>query len=101
MDRTLDASRQAHPRRDPAVVGSRWNNRRGSAILGGLVVAACLLLPLGGVLAAPGMLMEEGFMLLLPQRLAHGAVLYRDFHYFWGPGGLYFPALVGSVFGWS
>jgi len=45
--------------------------------------------------------MEEGFMILLAYRVAHGATIYRDFHYFWGPGGLWLPALVQSAFGWT
>ena len=40
-------------------------------------------------------------MILLPQRVLHGAVAYRDFNWFWGPAGLWLPAVVHAAFGWT
>jgi len=66
-----------------------------------VAIVAVLLVELPARLHAPGQQMEEGFMILLPHRVIHGATIYRDFHYFWGPGGLWLPALVQSAFGWT
>jgi hypothetical protein len=49
----------------------------------------------------PAQLMEEGFMLALPQRVLHGAVQGRDFDYFYGPLSLWIPAAAYKVFGAS
>ena len=47
----------------------------------------------------PAQLMEEGFMLALPQRVLNGAVQGRDFDYFYGPLSLWVPAIAYKVFG--
>ena len=47
----------------------------------------------------PAQLMEEGFMLALPQRVLHGAVQGRDFDYFYGPLSLWIPAVAYKAFG--
>lgn len=49
----------------------------------------------------PAQLMEEGFMLALPQRTLHGAVQGRDFDYFYGPLSLWIPAVAYKFFGAS
>lgn len=73
---------------------------------GGVVLALVLLLPVGGLLRQSGpllsgQLMEQGFMLVLPHQVLHGAVANRDFHFFWGPLGLWVPAVFHAVFGWT
>ena len=68
-----------------------------------LTLLIMVLAPAGGLLhqARQGQLMEDGFMVLLPQRVLHGAVAYRDFDWLWGPAGLWLPAVVHAVFGWT
>lgn len=84
--------------RRPASRSPLWT--RGLSVLLILVV---LLAPAGGLLRQSGQsqLMEEGFMILLPQRVLHGAVAYRDFDWLWGPAGLWVPALVHGLLGWT
>ena len=98
------------PRQTRAASGIGGNpaRKRGRAgepsqvtVLGGALVAVAFLVPFRSRLAGPAGVMEEGFMLLLPHRVAHGEVMYRDFHYLWGPLGLWLPALVHSLFGWT
>jgi hypothetical protein len=48
-------------------------------------------------LAAAGM--EEGYMLELPLRVLHGAVPEKSFEFFYGPLGLWIPAVVYDVLG--
>jgi len=43
--------------------------------------------------------MEEGFMLVFPDRVLHGAIPNRDFLYLYGPGSLWTLAAVYKVFG--
>ncbi len=69
---------------------------------GWIVVAVALvayLLPLRALLHAPGSAMEEGFMLVFPERVLHGAVPNKDFLYLYGPGSLWSLAAVYKVFG--
>ncbi len=69
---------------------------------GWIVVAVALvayLLPLRALLHAPGSAMEEGFMLVFPDRVLHGAVPNKDFLYLYGPGSLWSLAAVYKVFG--
>jgi len=42
--------------------------------------------------------MEEGFMLVLPDQVLHGAIPNRDFLWLYGPGGLWVLAAVYKVF---
>src|SRR5437868_14564750 len=64
-------------------------------------VAVGLLLPLRGLLRAPGPPMEEGFMLVFPERVLHGDVPNLDFLHLYGPGSLWALAAVFKVFGTS
>jgi hypothetical protein len=68
-----------------------------------VILTLVLLAPAGGLLHASGQsaLMEDGFMILLPQRVLHGALAYRDFDWLWGPAGLWFPALIHGLAGWT
>ena len=63
------------------------------------VVALVFALPLRGLLRAPGPPMEEGFMLVFPERVLHGAIPNRDFLHLYGPGSLWALAGVFKVFG--
>src|SRR3954449_12452022 len=65
------------------------------------VVAAVSLLPLRGLLIAQGPPMEEGFMLVFPERVLHGAVPNVDFLHLYGPGSLWALAAAFRLFGTS
>ncbi len=64
-----------------------------------LVLGILFLLPLRGLLRAQGPPMEEGFMLVFPERVLHGAVPNRDFLHLYGPGSLWVLAAVYKVLG--
>jgi hypothetical protein len=49
--------------------------------------------------AAPGSEMDEGAVLAYSGRVLHGAVPWRDFQTFYGPGNLWLVGLAGKVFG--
>src|SRR3954447_20787819 len=74
--------------------------RRGDIIAIGVVATVCLL-PLRGLLRAPGPPLEEGFMLVFPERVLHGAVPNRDFLHLYGPGSLWFLSAGYWLFGTS
>jgi peptidoglycan/LPS O-acetylase OafA/YrhL/4-amino-4-deoxy-L-arabinose transferase-like glycosyltransferase len=63
------------------------------------IVLAVVALPLRGLYRHPGAPMEEGFMLVFPERLVKGAVPNVDFLHLYGPGSLDALALVYGVFG--
>jgi hypothetical protein len=63
------------------------------------VAIVAYLLPLRALLHAPGAAMEEGFMLVFPERVLHGAIPNKDFLYLYGPGSLWMLAGVYKVFG--
>jgi hypothetical protein len=65
------------------------------------VVALVFALPLRGLLRAPGPPMEEGFMLVFPEIVLHGAIPNRDFLHLYGPGSLWALAGAFKVFGVS
>jgi hypothetical protein len=65
------------------------------------VVALVFAIPLRGLLRAPGPPMEEGFMLVFPERVLHGAIPNRDFLHLYGPGSLWALAGAFKVFGVS
>ena len=66
-----------------------------------LVVGAVIALPLRGVFRAPGPPMEEGFMLVFPERLLAGDIPNRDFLHLYGPGSIWTIAGFFKVFGVS
>jgi hypothetical protein len=77
-----------------------WHARYGwvvPAVIVGLVVA----LPARGVFRAPGPPMEEGFMLVFPERLLAGDIPNKDFLHLYGPGSLWALAGAYKVFGMS
>ncbi|MGH9213018.1 MAG: hypothetical protein ACRD2C_20460 [Acidimicrobiales bacterium] len=65
------------------------------AVLVGLVMAV----PFRGLWVAPGPPMEEGFMLVFPERVLAGDVPNRDFLHLYGPGSLWVLAGFFKVFG--
>src|SRR6185436_3490290 len=66
-----------------------------------VIVGAVLVLPLRGLLRAPGPPMEEGFMLVFPERFLHGDIPNRDFLHLYGPGSVWALAGAFKVFGVS
>jgi hypothetical protein len=64
-----------------------------------VIASVAYLLPLRALLHAPGAAMEEGFMLVFPDRVLHGAIPNKDFLYLYGPGSLWALAAVYKVFG--
>jgi hypothetical protein len=63
------------------------------SILTVVVVAVVLLAPLRALLRYQGPPMEEGFMLVFPERVLQGDLPHRDFLHLYGPGSLW--ALAG------
>ncbi len=65
------------------------------------IIAAVVAIPLRGLYASTGSTMEEGFMLVFPERLVAGAVPNVDFLHLYGPASL--DALAGwyGLFGHS
>ena len=57
------------------------------------ILALAFLVPLRGLLRSQGPPMEEGFMLVFPERVLHGDFPNRDFLHLYGPGSLW--ALAG------
>jgi hypothetical protein len=66
----------------------------------GIVVFA-FALPLRGLLRAAGPPMEEGFMLVFPERVLKGDLPNRDFLHLYGPGSVWAIAGAFKVFGVS
>lgn len=63
------------------------------------VVALIVALPVPGMWVAPGPTMEEGFMLVFPERVLAGDVPNRDFLHLYGPGSLWALAAAYGVLG--
>src|SRR3954471_9169084 len=74
--------------------------RRADVVSIGVVAVVCLL-PLRGLLRGPGPPMEEGFMLVFPERVLHGDIPNLDFLHLYGPGSLWALAAAFKVFGTS
>src|SRR5436190_1615102 len=64
-----------------------------------LTVAAAFLLPLRYLLRAPAPPMEEGILLVFPDRVLNGDVPHRDFLHLYGPGSLWVLAALFKAFG--
>ncbi|MEY2453812.1 MAG: hypothetical protein QOD92_3386 [Acidimicrobiaceae bacterium] len=64
-------------------------------------VSIVVLLPMRGLWRAPGPPMEEGFMLVFPEQVLHGAIPNRDFLHLYGPGSLWVLAAVFKTLGTS
>lgn len=65
------------------------------------VVALVIAVPLRGLLRAPGPPMEEGFMLVFPERVLKGDIPNLDFLHLYGPGSVWALAGAFKVFGVS
>lgn len=65
------------------------------------VIAVVCLLPLWGLWLAAGPPMEEGFMLVFPERVLKGDLPNEDFLHLYGPGSLWVLAGAYAVFGVS
>jgi hypothetical protein len=65
------------------------------------VIALGFLIPLRGLLRSQGPPMEEGFMLVFPERLLDGDLPNRDFLHLYGPGSLWVLAGVFKALGTS
>ncbi len=65
------------------------------------ILALLALLPLRGLLRNQGPPMEEGFMLVFPERVLKGDLPNRDFLHLYGPGSLWALAGAYKVFGVS
>ena len=63
------------------------------------LLAVLLLLPLRGLLRNQGPPMEEGFMLVFPERVLAGDIPNVDFLHLYGPGSLWVLAAIYEVFG--
>jgi hypothetical protein len=70
-------------------------------VLAVAIVALVFLVPLRGLLRAQGPPMEEGFMLVFPERVLAGDIPNRDFLHLYGPGSLWALAGTFKVFGVS
>jgi hypothetical protein len=75
--------------------------RRLAPWLGVALLALLFLLPLRGLMRNQGPPMEEGFMLVFPERVLHGDLPNVDFLHLYGPGSLWVLAAVYKVFGVS
>jgi Dolichyl-phosphate-mannose-protein mannosyltransferase len=65
------------------------------------IIGLVFALPLRGLLRSQGPPMEEGFMLVFPERVLAGDIPNRDFLHLYGPGSLWALAGVFKVFGVS
>ena len=66
-----------------------------------VVPALALLAIVRGLFLAPGAPMEEGFMLVFPERMLKGAIPNVSFLHLYGPGSLHLLAAAYSMFGAS
>lgn len=80
-----------------------WARRRPSwqTTVAVVVVGVAMALPLRALLRYQGPPMEEGFMLVFPERVLAGDVPHEDFLHLYGPGSLWVLAAWFKVFGVS
>lgn len=107
---TLDTSRPGDTepaalsaRSVPFLRGGRGILRRSPGDVRGWIAILILLgvglAPLAGLWRLPGGPMEEGFMLVFPERILDGDLPNRDFLHLYGPGSLYVLAGWYALFG--
>lgn len=82
----------AHPR-----LALRWSSRRSWAAVA--AISAPVLVALPALLRGVGATMEEGFMLVFPERVAKGDIANVDFLHLYGPGSLHALAGWFAAFG--
>jgi hypothetical protein len=75
-----------------------WRPDRRDLIAWG-IIALVLLAPVPGLLRYQGPPMEEGFMLVFPERMLAGDLPHRDFLHLYGPGSLWVLAAVYRILG--
>ena len=85
----------------PAAPDARPWYRRTDWLLPAAIVAVAVLLPARGVFRAPGPPMEEGFMLVFPERLLEGDIPNKDFLHLYGPGSIWVIAALFKIAGIS
>jgi hypothetical protein len=82
------------------VLGSRlWHAPSTAGVVALVVLGAIVALPLRGLYRATGSSMEEGFMLVFPERILKGDIPNVDFLHLYGPGSLYVLAGWYKLFG--
>lgn len=84
----------------PFVLGGALRMTRRGLLAVGLLLAFALL-PVRGLLRAPGSSMEEGFMLVFPRLVQQGRIPNVDFLHLYGPGSLDVLAGWYWVFGYT
>ena len=89
---TSERSEEEQPEKPGARTRRRLTPRQRNWIALGIILVV-FLIPLRGLLRAQGPPMEEGFMLVFPERVLKGDLPSRDFLHLYGPGGLW--ALAG------
>ena len=80
------------------VPAPRLTQRQRDLVCAGALLALAVL-PLRGLLRNQGPPMEEGFMLVFPERVLKGDLPNRDFLHLYGPGSLWALAAAFKVFG--
>ncbi len=78
-----------------------WFTPRRRTYVALAILAAVYLIPLRGMLRSQGAPMEEGFMLVFPERFLHGALPNADFLHLYGPGSIWTLGAWYKVFGVS
>src|SRR2546430_7588247 len=103
MSAQLAGERAAEPGTSapPAPKRRRRLTPRQRNAIGFGIIALAFLIPLRGLLRSQGPPMEEGFMLVFPERLLNGDLPNRDFLHLYGPGSLWVLAGVFKAFGTS
>jgi hypothetical protein len=89
------------PAADSDVAKRRGLTERQRDVLAWVIVGLVFALPLRGMLRSQGPPMEEGFMLVFPERVLHGDIPNRDFLHLYGPGSLWALAGWYKAFGVS
>jgi hypothetical protein len=68
---------------------ARWRNLDWRSLVAVGIVAVVFAVPLRALFHYQGPPMEEGFMLVFPERVLRGAVPHKDFLHLYGPGSLW------------
>ncbi|MFN8017786.1 MAG: acyltransferase [Acidimicrobiales bacterium] len=77
----------------------RWRDWRSWVAVA--IVGAAIAIPLRALMRYQGPPMEEGFMLVFPERILHGDMPHKDFLHLYGPGSLWALAAWFKVVGVS
>jgi len=93
-----EATARAFAPRIPARLFGRFDTRDVVCVA---ILLAAFLLPLRGLMRSQGPPMEEGFMLVFPERVLAGDLPNKDFLHLYGPGGLWGLAGFFEVLGTS